>query len=112
MGDDDDEDDDDDDEDDDDEDDEDDDDDDEDDSIKISVSDLNDEPESMFKNEPAQEDGEILRAKLNKSLEELEDIRSGMQNTFTSTDTISTTITSLKGMLDALKKDQEAIKNK
>jgi hypothetical protein len=45
-------------------------------------------------------------------LEELEDIRSEMKNTFTSTDTISTTITSLKGMLDALKKDQEELKNK
>ncbi len=58
---------------------------------------------------PVKEPGsdlEVLRAKLKKSLEELEDIRSDMSASFTSTSTISTTIQSLKGMLDALKKDQ------
>jgi hypothetical protein len=50
---------------------------------------------------------EVLRAKLKKSLQELEEIKGEMKNTFTSTDTISSTITSIKGMLDALKKDTE-----
>jgi hypothetical protein len=48
----------------------------------------------------------ILQAKLKKSLAELEDLRNDMHNTFTSSDTLSNTITSLKGMLDAMKKDQ------
>lgn len=48
---------------------------------------------------------EILRSRLKKSMQELEDIRSQMKSTFTSTDTISSTITSLRGMLDALQKD-------
>lgn len=54
-------------------------------------------------------DLEVLRAKLKKSLVELEDIRSDMKTTFTSTDTISTTIQSLRGMIDALRKDQMSI---
>lgn len=54
---------------------------------------------------------EILRAKLQKSLADLEDIRSEMKTSFTSTDTISTTINAVKGMLDALKKDQMAMQN-
>ncbi len=61
---------------------------------------------------PVKEPGsdlEVLRAKLKKSLEELEDIRSDMSASFTSTSTISTTIQSIKGMLDALKKDQMSI---
>jgi hypothetical protein len=98
--------------DDDDDDEDDDEDDDDEDDDAISISDLDDKPESIFNTEPRDEDGEVLKAKLSKSLEELEDIRSEMKNTFTSTDTISTTITSLKGMLDALKKDQEELKNK
>jgi hypothetical protein len=56
--------------------------------------------------EKEQNDPEVLRAKLLKSLQELEDIKSNMTNTFTSTDTISSTIQSLRGMIDALKKDQ------
>ena len=51
-------------------------------------------------------DLEMLRAKLKKSLAELEEIRSSMSTSYTSTNTISGTITSLRGMLDALKKDQ------
>ena len=51
-------------------------------------------------------DIEKLRAKLKKSLAELEGLRSDMSSTFTSTDTISLTIQNLRGMLDALKKDQ------
>lgn len=54
-------------------------------------------------------DMDVLSAKLNKSLGELEEIKSSMGNTFTSTDTISTTIQSLKGMLDAIKKDQDEL---
>lgn len=57
-------------------------------------------------------DMDVLSAKLNKSLGELEDIKSSMSNTFTSTDTISTTIQSLKGMLDAIKKDQAELLSK
>ena len=57
-------------------------------------------------------DMEVLSAKLNKSLGELEEIKSSMSNTFTSTDTISTTIQSLKGMLDAIKKDQNELLSK
>jgi hypothetical protein len=57
-------------------------------------------------------DMEVLRAKLQKSLSELEDIKSEMSNTFTSTDTIATTIQSVKGMLDALKKDQAELLNR
>lgn len=56
-------------------------------------------------------DLEVLRSKLRKSLEELEEVRQDMSATFTSTDTISNTITSLKGMLDALKKDQENLRS-
>jgi hypothetical protein len=51
-------------------------------------------------------DLEMLRAKLKKSLAELEELKGDMQNTFTSSDTLSMTIQSLRGMLDALKKDQ------
>ena len=72
----------------------------------ISISDLDDSPEG----DNNVGDTEKLSSKLRKSLEELEDIRSEMNNTFTSTDTITGTITSLKGMLDALKKDQENLK--
>lgn len=57
-------------------------------------------------------DLEVLRAKLQKSLEELEEIKADMATTFTSTDTISTTIQSVKGMLDALKKDNDSILSK
>jgi len=57
-------------------------------------------------------DMDVLSAKLNKSLGELEEIKSSMNNTFTSTDTISTTIQSLKGMLDAIKKDQDELLSK
>jgi hypothetical protein len=57
-------------------------------------------------------DIELIRAKLKKSLAELEDARADMSNTFTSTSTISTTIQSLRGMLDALKKDQMNILSK
>jgi len=57
-------------------------------------------------------DMDVLSAKLNKSLGELEEIKSTMGNTFTSTDTISTTIQSLKGMLDAIKKDQNELLNR
>ncbi len=57
-------------------------------------------------------DTDVLSAKLSKSLAELEEIRSSMNNTFTSTDTISTTIQSLKGMLDAIKKDQNELLSK
>lgn len=57
-------------------------------------------------------DIDVLSAKLNKSLGELEEIKSSMNNTFTSTDTISTTIQSLKGMLDAIKKDQAELLSK
>jgi hypothetical protein len=57
-------------------------------------------------------DMDVLSAKLNKSLGELEEIKSSMGNTFTSTDTISTTIQSLKGMLDAIKKDQAELLSK
>jgi hypothetical protein len=49
---------------------------------------------------------EVLRAKLQKSLADLEDIRSEMKTSFTSTDTITSTINAINGMLDALKKDQ------
>lgn len=56
--------------------------------------------------EKEQNDPEVLRAKLLKSLKELEDIKSNMTSTFTSTDTITSTIQSLRGMIDALKKDQ------
>ena len=56
--------------------------------------------------EKEQNDPEVLRAKLLKSLRELEDIKANMTNTFTSTDTISSTIQSIRGMIDALKKDQ------
>ena len=51
-------------------------------------------------------DLEMLQIKLQKSLQELEDIRSDMNKTFTSTDTIQSTIVSIRGMLDALRKDQ------
>ena len=94
----------------------------EDDEEEISISDLDDDDkeeddddddkeddDKEDTNEP--EDVEKLSAKLKKSLGELEDIRSEMNNTFTSTDTISGTITSLKGMLDALKKDQQGLQN-
>lgn len=54
---------------------------------------------------------EILRAKLQKSLSELEEIQSAMTKTFTSTDTIASTITSIKGMLDAMKNDHMNILN-
>ena len=56
--------------------------------------------------EKEQSDPEVLRAKLLKSLKELEEIKSNMSSTFTSTDTISSTIQSVRGMIDALKKDQ------
>ena len=58
--------------------------------------------------QPMNKDNEmvVLQAKLKKSLAELEDLRSDMKNTFTSSDTLGNTITSLRGMLDALKKDQ------
>ena len=65
------------------------------------------EDKSMYVNEPELTDPEVLRAKLKKSLEELESIKSEMNKTFTTTDTISSTITSVRGMIDALKKDQE-----
>lgn len=57
-------------------------------------------------------DLEILRSKLKKSLAELEEIRSEMKSSFTSSDTISSTIQSIRGMLDALKKDQMDILNR
>lgn len=58
--------------------------------------------------QPMNKDNEmtVLQAKLKKSLAELEDLRNDMRNTFTSSDTLGNTITSLRGMLDALKKDQ------
>ena len=84
------------------------------DDTKISISDLNDIPaptgEAPTETERSENDLDTLQAKLRKSLEELEDVRAEMKNTFTSTDTISGTITSIKGMLDALKKDTENLK--
>ena len=68
------------------------------------------EKPSYFVSEPEPTNIDVLRAKLKKSMQELEGIRGEMKNTFTSTDTISNTITSLKGMLDALKRDQEKLK--
>jgi len=68
------------------------------------------EEPSYYNSEPEPTDLEVLSSKLKKSMKELEDIRAEMKNTFTSTDTISNTITSLKGMVDALKKDQEGLK--
>lgn len=62
----------------------------------------------IYNEEPKMNDLEVLRAKIKKATADLEDIRSDMKSTFTSTDTISSTITSLKGMIDALKKDQTA----
>lgn len=47
-----------------------------------------------------------LKAKLQKSLDELEDIRNEMKTSFTSSNTISGAIQSLKGMIDALQRDQ------
>lgn len=72
----------------------------EDDDIKISVKDLDDEHRS------SQED---LQQKLRNTLEDLQEIKKDMKNTFTSTETISTAITSIKGMIDALRKDQLTI---
>lgn len=57
-------------------------------------------------------DLEILQAKLQKSMEELEAIKAQMGNTFTSTDTINSTITALRGMIDAMKKDHMEIQAK
>jgi hypothetical protein len=48
---------------------------------------------------------EELQAKLAKALEDLESIKNDMKDTFTSNEAISATITSLKGLNDALKKD-------
>ena len=48
---------------------------------------------------------EDLQAKLSKALEDLEQIKNDMKDTFTSNETISTTINSLRGLNDALKKD-------
>ena len=78
-----------------------------DDNVEISIEDLDDEdaePESKA------EELEVLQAKLRKTLDELEDVKAEMKNTFTSTETISNTITSLKGMLDAMRKDQMNLK--
>jgi hypothetical protein len=80
---------------------------------EISVADLDDEDDDEEEDDDDNEsstgvptDLETLRAKLKKSLTELEDIKSDMSTTFTSTDTISSTIQSLRGMIDALRKDQ------
>ena len=64
----------------------------------------------IYNEEAAESDLEILSAKLKKSIQDLEDVRSEMKNTFTSTDTIQSTITSLKGMIDALQKDNEKMR--
>ena len=53
---------------------------------------------------------EIFQAKLRKALTELEDLKKDMTKTYTSTETISNNITSLKGVLDAMKKDQLELK--
>jgi DNA repair exonuclease SbcCD ATPase subunit len=85
------------------------------DEIKQSIDDLNQEvgylTNALAASQP-KSDLEMLSAKLKKSLAELEDIKAGMNNTFTSTDTISSTIQNLRGMLDALKKDQMDILSK
>jgi hypothetical protein len=80
------------------------------DEIKQSIEDLNQEvgylTNALAAGTKPQADLEMLSAKLKKSLSELESIKADMSNTFTSTDTISSTIQSLRGMLDALRKDQ------
>lgn len=58
--------------------------------------------EGEEKKKPSLED---LQAKLSKALEDLEQIKNDMKDTFTSNEAISATITSLKGLNDALKKD-------
>ena len=63
----------------------------------ISIEDLNKEHD---------ESQEQLAARLSKTLSDLQDIKKDMSNTFTSTDTISSTIVSVKGMIDAIMKDQ------
>ena len=78
-----------------------------DDNIEISIEDLDDEDDEP---ESKSEELEVLQAKLRKTLDELEDVKTEMKNTFTSTETISNTITSLKGMLDAMRKDQMNLK--
>ena len=69
---------------------------------EISLSDLDKQDK---------ESKESLQAKLKKSLEDLKAIKDEMKNTFTSTETISSTITSVKGIIDALKKDQLELQN-
>jgi hypothetical protein len=101
----------------------------EEDEVKISMDDLETEPEATEPEETEddikisiddldrdhKESQEDLQAKLTKSLVDLENIRADMSNSFTSTDTISSTIMSIKGMLDAMRKDQleiqEGMKN-
>jgi hypothetical protein len=77
------------------------------------------EPKEEEKEEPKKEEGgeekkeeepkkptvEELQAKLAKALEDLEAIKNDMKDTFTSNETIQTTITSLRGFTEALKKD-------
>jgi hypothetical protein len=59
--------------------------------------------------EPKEEKPSIedLQAKLSKALEDLEQIKNDMKDTFTSNETISTTINSLRGLNDALKRDSK-----
>jgi len=52
---------------------------------------------------------EELQSKLAKALQDLESIRDDMKDTFTSNETISTTISSLRGLTDAMKKDSHSI---
>lgn len=62
-------------------------------SGKISIDDINNSPED-------------LQDKLATTLKDLNDIKKQMKNTFTSTDTVTSVITSIKGMIDAIRKDQ------
>ena len=65
-------------------------------------SDKEDKPENKL---------EILQSKLAKALKDLEEIKADMNDSFTSNETISMSITSLKGLTDALKKDLSETKS-
>jgi len=76
-----------------------------------------DSEEKPEKKEDSEEDSkkekkpsiEELQSKLAKALQDLESIRDDMKDTFTSNETISTTISSLRGLTDAMKKDSHSI---
>ena len=54
-------------------------------------------------------DLEMLQIKLKKTLLELEDIKSDMKNSFTSSDTVENTVRSIQGIVNALDKDKFAV---